>query len=154
MKSQEARKREGRTIAVCWGGIAAVSLLLWPILDSSSATFILECLQALTLAITGVIVWYYTRETKRLREEAQRQTAQLLRPFVFITAAWSPEALAGVQLGNIGNSAAINVTVEIEAHRLIIPVLHAGQSRKIDLMHAIGEAGPGSVDDDNVLLDT
>jgi cobalamin biosynthesis protein CobD/CbiB len=84
VKSRVFRKREGRIIAVCWGEIAAGWLLLWPILDSRPATFILECLQALILAITSVIMWYYTLETKRLREEAQRQTALLLRPFVFM----------------------------------------------------------------------
>jgi hypothetical protein len=63
--------------------------------------------QAVILLITAYIVWRYTKETQRLREEAQRQTELQMRPFVVLEATHDD-----LQVKNLGNSTAINIRVE------------------------------------------
>lgn len=82
-------------------------------------SIIVQVGEAVILAITAIIVWKYTRETTRLRVEAQRQvevaqsqvreTQRQIevqqRPFVIIQSVDNQ----GVWLRNIGNSSAINI---------------------------------------------
>jgi hypothetical protein len=86
----------------------------------ASASDIPGWVQAAILFLTMIIVWIYTRETKRLREaaqgqvkesqnqakEAQRQTELQLRPFVIFEATRDE-----LRVKNIGNGTALNVRV-------------------------------------------
>jgi hypothetical protein len=98
------------------------------------------------MGTTAVIVYYYTRETKRLRQEAQRQVEATQRqidvsqqqvkttqeqieisqrPFVVIDPQWRREHLQTLKLRNIGNSAAINVEVIAGQYRVNVPILES-----------------------------
>ncbi|MDA8103948.1 MAG: hypothetical protein M0Z71_01080 [Nitrospiraceae bacterium] len=63
-------------------------------------------LATVAIIITGAILIWYTWETYLLRAEAQRQTELQLRPFVIVI----PEHNS-FQLRNIGNGAALNISV-------------------------------------------
>src|SRR2546421_4891620 len=79
--------------------------------------------QPVIMAITGGIVWWYTVETKRLRETAQRQIEAsqrqvemtqeqietMQRPFIVIDPTWNDGRLIRFIVRNVGNSAAVNV---------------------------------------------
>src|SRR5262249_17871965 len=93
-------------------------------------------INTLILAITAGIVCWYTWETKRLRETAQRQVDAAYqqievqqRPFVIIEAR-RPDALTVL---NIGNSAAINIKIGVAngPSTVIIPLLTPGSGSGI-----------------------
>jgi hypothetical protein len=97
---------------------------------------ILTVLNNVILAITAVILWWYTRETKRLRETAQRQVEAAYqqievqqRPLVIIEAP-RPDSLI---LRNVGNSAAINIKIGVAngPSTIMIPLLTPGSGRGI-----------------------
>jgi hypothetical protein len=41
--------------------------------------------QVVVLSVTAVIVWWYTRETQRLRKAAEQQIEVQQRPFIIVT---------------------------------------------------------------------
>ncbi len=66
--------------------------------------------QVIILAITAVIIFWYTVETYWLRRESQRQTELQLRPFVVLEAVRQIEGV-GFQVKNIGNGTALNIRI-------------------------------------------
>jgi predicted RNA-binding protein with TRAM domain len=106
-------------------------------------------LQVIVLSITAYIVWKYTKETERLRLEAQKQVGAAhkqievaqqqvaetqrqievqQRPFVILTPEARQGDLKGLKVQNIGNSAAINIRIVLDGEPTILPVLVQGES--------------------------
>lgn len=91
--------------------------------------------QAIILVITGIIVWKYTKESQKLREEAQKQTELQLRPFVILEATQDH-----LHVRNVGNGPAFNVRVpdfELNENNVIsvlpvaIPILLGQESLEL-----------------------
>jgi hypothetical protein len=92
---------------------------------------ILTLLNTVILAITVGIVFWYTWETKRLRETAQQQVEAAYqqievqqRPLVIVEAPRSDSLI----VRNIGNSAAINIKITVAngPSTVMIPLLTPG----------------------------
>jgi hypothetical protein len=101
-------------------------------------TVILPVLNPLILAITAVIVWRYTLETKRLRETAQRQVEAAYQqievqqcPLVIIEAPRQDSLI----VRNIGNNAAINIKIGVVngPSTVMIPLLTPGSGTGIGI---------------------
>jgi hypothetical protein len=85
---------------------------------------ILSVLNVAILGITAVIVWYYTWETKRLREATQRQIELQLRPFLVVRPVpGGSSVLDRFYVYNIGNGAALNIRISHGATYIAIPFL-------------------------------
>jgi hypothetical protein len=97
--------------------------------------------QPVILAITGGILWWYTKETQRLRKTAelqikttQEQIETIQRPFVVITPKWHQGSLTAFIVGNIGNSVTVNVELIYGKHRLMIPTLKTKEEIRVDVL--------------------
>jgi hypothetical protein len=88
-------------------------------------------LQAAILLGTAGIVWWYTKETQRLRETAQQQVEVQQRPLIIIEPQFSEGALSLLIVRNVGNSAAINVTVVKDASTVRISLLTPGSGTSV-----------------------
>ncbi len=126
----------GQYVGATSGGVGTP--LRTPMSDSLTVilTVIMPVLNTLILAITAVIVWWYTWETRRLRETAQRQVEVAYqqievqqRPLVIIKAQ-QPGPLTVL---NIGNSAAINIKIGVAngPSTVMIPLLTPGSGSSI-----------------------
>jgi hypothetical protein len=83
--------------------------------------------QVVVLSVTAVIVWWYTRETQRLRKAAEQQIEVQQRPFIIVTPEEREGVLEKLRIHNIGNSAAINIHLMIDGKSITLPVLRRGQ---------------------------
>ena len=83
--------------------------------------------QVVVLSVTAVIVWWYTRETQRLRKAAEQQIEVQQRPFIIVTPEEHEGVLEKLRIHNIGNSAAINIHLMIDGKSITLPVLQRGQ---------------------------
>ena len=105
--------------------------------------------QPLIMAITGVIVWWYTIETKRLRGTAQcqigvsqqqlkttqEQIETTQRPFIVIAPRWNNEdRLKEFIVRNVGNSAAVNVELIYGQYKLMIPIVDSKEAVSVDVI--------------------
>jgi hypothetical protein len=80
--------------------------------------------QVVVLSVTAVIVWWYTRETQRLRKAAEQQIEVQQRPFIIVTPEEHEGVLEKLRIHNIGNSAAINIHLMIDGKSITLPVLY------------------------------
>jgi hypothetical protein len=62
--------------------------------------------QTIAIALTGLVIIWYTWETTQLGVETRRQTEVQLRPFVIVK-----PTKDGFQVSNIGNGPAINISI-------------------------------------------
>ena len=108
----------------------ALTGLTWLVTKNPNAT------QTMAVLLTGLIIIWYTYETKLLRSETQRQTEISQRPFVVAKLADDH-----FEVGNLGHGVALNVRIKpIEVDRpeqiLIrfpdsIPILNPGETISI-----------------------
>lgn len=77
--------------------------------------------------MTVVSIWWYTRETQRLRKAAEQQIEVQQRPFIIVTPEEREGVLEKLRIHNIGNSAAINTYFMIDGKSITRPVLQRGQ---------------------------
>src|SRR5437867_4067328 len=80
--------------------------------------------QAGILIITAGVIGWYTVETYRLRKEAQKQTELQLRPLVILKGSPPVQGRDSwiFQVGNVGNSTAMNVAVKeilVEPYKVV-----------------------------------
>jgi hypothetical protein len=132
VKSREARNRDAWRL-IAWGTVAVAALLVpWAAVEASmDGQTVAAFLQAAILLGTAGIVWWYAKETRRLRETAQQQVAETQRqievqqrPFVIIEPHWYRGSLIRLVVQNIGNSAAVKIRVIIrETSTIAIPAL-------------------------------
>lgn len=119
-------------------------------------------LQTIAVLLTGAAIIWYTWETKRLREETQRQTEFQIRPFVIIEPSIDAKSI-GFKVINAGNGPAMNIRiqdVQIDVDENIIvqfaPILFLrhGDSIKIqtktfikgvEVKGIVGDAIPGQL---------
>jgi hypothetical protein len=112
-------------------------------------------LQTLVFAVTGLIVWWYAKETQRLRVQSQNQVEAIhqqievsqqqvkvtqeqievmQRPFIVISPIWYENSIQKIKVRNIGNSAAINIEIIRDAHhKAIIPIIDSRDTFDIDV---------------------
>jgi hypothetical protein len=132
VKSWEARRREARYWIM--GLIVAVGVLLvfWAVVDGpqewTKHQAVAAYLQTIILLGTAGIVWWYTEETRRLREAAQQQIEVQQRPFVIVTPETPQGTLDRLRVHNIGNSAALNVCILIDGESITFPKLLKGEN--------------------------
>ena len=116
--------------ALCGLVYAVVVGLAWIAFRASNDKWIAT--QTIAVGLTGLVLIWYTWETRRLGEEARRQTALQLRPYVIV----EPVGVGDFQVRNVGHGPAFNIRVAdvvvSEDEALIIhfphpiPVLVAG----------------------------
>jgi beta-lactamase superfamily II metal-dependent hydrolase len=93
------------------------------------------------LAVTGVLVWWYTRETARLRKEMVRQNKLTIRPIVLAEVV--QEQRRRLSLRNVGNGCALNVTLSPKTYGSVrgnevtgrfepVEYLPAGDQRQVE----------------------
>lgn len=129
MKSREARKREAWMIIGGMGGTVAILLVLLGVVEASVSGLSSEgLLQATILSLTAIIVFWYAKETQRLREAAQQQIEAQQRPFVIVTPETPKGDLERLKIQNIGNSAAINIRIVLDGEPTILPILVKDES--------------------------
>jgi hypothetical protein len=128
VRSREERQRRAwKLIAGVTGTVAILLVLLAAVEASVDGQTIAGFLQAVILLGTAGIVWWYTKETQRLREAAQQQIEVQQRPFVILTPDVRQGDLKGLKVQNIGNSAAINMRIVLDGEPTILPVLVQGE---------------------------
>jgi hypothetical protein len=126
MKSHEARRREAWRLMAWETGAVVVLLVLWATVEASmDGATVASFMQVAVLIGTAGIVWWYTKETQRLRETAQQQVAETkrqievqLRPYlVAIPLPLGTGTLAIFFVHNIGNGAALNIRTRRQKQR-------------------------------------
>lgn len=111
--------------------------------------------QTIAVILTGVILIWYTWETKRLREEAHRQVVATnkqiretqrqidvqLRPFLAVVAVWkNDQELGTFFLHNMGNGAAVTIKVRRGESELRIPFIPRGERVQVLITTESGTA--------------
>src|SRR3989338_6125217 len=81
--------------------------------------------------LTVIILYYYTRETFLLREEAQKQTEHLFTPYLGLRN--SEDGLNVINLGKgIAKEIIIDSTIQIEGRAILcIPVIGSNEERPL-----------------------
>jgi hypothetical protein len=137
VRSREIRRREACRLIVGAAVVVAVLFVFWAAVEGSMMW--LMFFQTIAAFVTAGIVWWYTKETQRLRETAQQQveaTYQQIevqqRPLVIV----EPQRSDLLIIHNIGNSAAINIKIRVAKgpSTVMIPLLthSSGISIRID----------------------
>jgi len=108
----------------------AITGLTWLITKSPNAT------QTMAVLLTGLIVLWYTYETKLLRSETQRQTEMSQRPFVVAKLVDDH-----FEVSNLGHGVALNIRIKPievdQAEQILIqfpdsiPTLNPGETMRI-----------------------
>ncbi|MDX2260694.1 MAG: hypothetical protein SFU84_03245 [Gemmatimonadales bacterium] len=102
-----------------WSWIAAVTGLLLGLVAGLASDSVATGFEVGVLAVTALILWWYTYETHLLRQAAERQTSATLDSVreqqAALAASYRPVLLAdlsyhGIGLRNIGSGPAIDVT--------------------------------------------
>jgi len=124
--SREARQCEAWRLIAGAAVVVAVLLVFWAAVDGSMTWLLF--FQTIAAFVTAGIVWWYTKETQRLREAAQRQIEVQQRPFVILTPDVQQDVLKGLKVQNIGNSAAINIRIVLDGEPTILPILVQGKT--------------------------
>lgn len=129
MKSREDRRREARGFIAEAALVVAVLLVFWAAVEGSTTW--LMFFPTIAAFVTAGIVWWYTKETQQLRETAQQQVEAAhqqievqQRPLVIA----EPRRSDSLIVRNIGNSAAMNITIRVAKSPSIvmIPLLTPG----------------------------
>jgi hypothetical protein len=139
MKSHEARRREAWRLMAWEIGAVVVLLVLWATVEASmDGATVASFMQVAVLIGTAVIVWWYTKETQRLRETAQQQVEAAhqqievqQRPLIIV----EPQRSDLLIVRNIGNSAAMNITIRAVKgpSTVMIPLLTHGSGTSIGI---------------------
>lgn len=112
-----------------------------------------DCIQAVILAVTAGIIWWYTKETQKLRQTAQQQVAAAhqqtqeiqrqievqLRPFLVVTARWHGRQPGLLIVQNVGNGAAINILISRGESYLRIPFVPQGGRIEVPVTTPTGD---------------